>query len=65
MFIITKEELEHMTEAQLHALYHSIIADLTRRNLSAAQCPLTTITLANIQTVLRRKQVRRPHALRF
>ncbi len=65
MFIITKEELEHMSETQLRALYHSIITDLVRRNLSAAHCPLTSISLANIQTVLRRKQVRRPYALRF
>lgn len=56
MFIITKEELEHMTEFQLRQLYTDIIADLTRRGLSAHQCPLTMITLENIRTALRRKQ---------
>ena len=65
MFIITKEELEHMSETQLRALYHSIIADLVRRNISAAHCPLTSITLANIQAVLRRKQALRPCPPRF
>lgn len=56
MFIITKEELEHMSEYQLRELYHGILTDLARRGISAQECPLTMVTLANIQSVLRRKQ---------
>ncbi len=65
MFIISKEELEHLTEAQLRELYHGIIADCARRNISATDCPLTMITLENIQTALRRKRSLRPSAPRF
>ena len=43
MFIITKEEIEHMTEFQLRELYHGIITDLAKRGLSAQDCPLTMI----------------------
>ncbi len=62
MFIISKEELEHLTEAQLREIYHGIIADCVRRNISAMSCPLTMITLENIQTVLRRKRALKPSA---
>ena len=65
MFIISKEELEHLTEAQLRELYHGIIADCTSRNISAMSCPLTMITLEYIQTVLRRKRALRPSTPRF
>ena len=62
MFIITKEELEHMTEFQLRQLYTDILADLASRGLSAHQCPLTMITLENIHTALRRKRICKPTA---
>jgi hypothetical protein len=65
MFIITKEELEHMTEFQLRQLYASILADLASRGLSALDCPLTLITLENIRAVLRGKQICKPLAPRF
>ena len=64
-YIITQAELEHMSIAQLKALYHGILADLAQRGLSAHQCPLTMITLENIRTVLRRKQAYRPRSLHF
>lgn len=65
MVVISKEELEHMTEAQLRELYNGIIADCARRNISAMSCPLTMITLENIQAVLRRKRSLMPSAPRF
>lgn len=65
MFIITKEELERMSIAQLKALYHGILADLANRGLSALDCPLTMVTLENISTILRRKQTLRPAASHF
>lgn len=65
MFIITKEELEHMSEFQLRELYHGILADLAKRGLSALDCQLTMVTLENIRAVLRRKQTCRPCMLRF
>ncbi|MDE1152228.1 MAG: hypothetical protein PW788_06780 [Micavibrio sp.] len=65
MFIITKEELEHTSVAQLKALYHSIFADLANRVLSALDCPLTMVTLENIRAVLRRKQGLKHPAPRF
>lgn len=67
MFIITKEELEHMTEFQLRQLYSNILADLSQRGLSAQDCPLTMITLENIRVVLHRKQACacKPPAPRF
>jgi hypothetical protein len=60
MFIITKAELEHMSEYQLRELYHGILSDLARRGLSAKECPLTMVTLTNIQEVLCRKQALKP-----
>lgn len=65
MFIITKEELEHMNIAQLKALYHGILADLANRGLSALNCSLTMITLENIRVVLRLKQGLKPPTLHF
>lgn len=65
MFIITKEELEHMTEFQLRQLYTDILTDLARCGLSAQDCPLTMITLENIRATLRRKQACKPPAPRF
>lgn len=60
MFIISKEELEHLAEAQLRELYHGIITDCAHRNISAMSCPLTMITLENIQTIIRKKRSLRP-----
>lgn len=65
MFIITKEEIEHMSIVQLKALYHGILADLANSGLSALDCPLTMITLENIRAVLHRKQALKPLALSF
>ncbi len=65
MFIITLAELEHLGEAELHAMYHSILTDLTRRNLSAADCPLSRISLENIQRILHRKRAYKPRGPRF
>lgn len=65
MFIITKEELEHMSIAQLKALYHGILADLANRGHSALDCPLTMVTLENIRTMLRRKQAWKPRTFCF
>lgn len=65
MFIITKEELEHMSEFQLRKLYHDILADITKRGHSALDYPLTMITLENIRAVLRRKQSLKPSGPRF
>lgn len=65
MFIITKEELENMSEFQLRELYRGILADLAKRDISALDCPLTMVTLENIRAILRRKQVYRPTAPRF
>ena len=64
-YIITQAELEHLGEIELRAMYHGILADLARRDLSAQDCPMTRITLDNIQRVLRRKQALRPPAPRF
>ena len=64
-YIITQAELEHLNEMQLRAMYSGILADLARRNMAAADCPLTRITLDNIQRVLRRKQVLKPRGPRF
>lgn len=64
-YIITQEELEHMSIVQLKALYNDILADLANRGLSALDCPLTMITLDNIRAVLRRKQACKPHMPRF
>lgn len=65
MFIIMKEEIEHMSIAQLKTLYHSLLTDLANRGLSALNCPLTMITLGNIRAVLRRKEAYKLPAPRF
>ncbi|MDI1226923.1 MAG: hypothetical protein PSY14_04480 [bacterium] len=64
-YIITQAELEHLGEMQLRAMYSGILADLSGRNLSAQGCPMTRITLENIQTVLRRKRAFKPPSPRF
>lgn len=64
-YIITQAELEHLNEMQLRAMYSGILADLAGRNLTAQDCPMTRITLENIQTVLRRKRTFKPSAPRF
>lgn len=60
MFIITQAELEHLNEYQLRQLYTDVLTDLAKRSLSARDCPLTMMTLENIQTVLRKKRALRP-----
>ena len=64
-YIITQAELEHLGEMQLRAIYSGILADLAGRNLSAQDCPMSCITLENIQTVRRRKRAFKPLAPRF
>lgn len=64
-YIITQVELAHLTETELRGLYHRIVSDLTRRNLSLDDCPLAEITLQNILRVLARKQVLQHKAPRF
>ena len=64
-YIITTQELEHLSEAELHQKFHAILNDLARRNMATADCPLATMTLENIQRVLQRKRALKPRGPRF
>ena len=64
-YIITQAELEHLNEMQLRAMYSGILADLARRNMAAADCPLATMTLENIRRAIQRKRALKPRAPRF
>jgi hypothetical protein len=64
-YIIPTQELEHLSEAELRQKYSAILADLARRNLAAADCPLATVTLENIRHAIQRKRARTPRGPRF
>jgi hypothetical protein len=64
-YIITTQELDHLSEQELHQKYNAILSDLARRNLSAADCPLATVTLENIRRVIQRKKALKPRGPRF
>ncbi len=64
-YIITQAELEHFNDAELKEKFNAILADLARRNMAAADCPLATATLENIRQVLLRRRARRPQGPRF
>ena len=64
-YIITTQELEHLSEMELRHKHNAILNDLARRNLAAADCPLATMTLENIRRVLQRKQALKPRGPRF
>ena len=59
-YIITTQELEHLSEMELRQKHNAILNDLARRNLAAADCPLATMTLENIRRALQRKQALKP-----
>jgi hypothetical protein len=57
-YLITQAELEHYSDIELRQKLNAILADLARRNMAAADCPLAMLTLRNIQEVLRRKALK-------
>lgn len=59
-YIITPQELEHLSEAELHHKFNAILTDLARRNIAAADCPLATATLENIRRAIQRKRAHAP-----
>ena len=64
-YIITTQELEHLSDAQLHTKFNAILQELSRRNMSVADCPLATASLENIRRVLHRRMARKPCGPRF
>ena len=64
-YLITMPELEHLSEAELNHKYNAILNDLSRRNLSATDCPLATVTLENIRRAIQRKKGLKPRGPRF
>lgn len=63
--LITQAELEHLSDAELRHKFNAVLADLASRNMTAADCPLTSATLENIRYVLLRRKARRPQGPRF
>lgn len=57
-YLITPQELEDMSEAELRSKFSQILGDLARRQQHAADCPMTLQTLLNILEALRRKRTR-------
>lgn len=59
-YLITQAELEHYSDIELRQKFNAILADLASRNMSAADCPLASLTLENIRRILQRRMARRP-----
>jgi hypothetical protein len=57
--LITLPELETLSETELRAKFSQILDDLARKGSHAQECPLTMLTLRNIQEALRRKRAKR------
>lgn len=57
--LINLPELEQLSETELRSKFCQIINDMARRQQAAQECPLTMLTLQNIQEALRRKRVKR------
>ena len=57
--LITLPELETLSETELRAKFSQILNDLARKGSQAQECPLTMLTLRNIQEALRRKRAKR------
>ena len=65
-YIITMQELEHLSEEELHQKFNAILNDLARRNMAAAaDCPMTMVTLENIRRAIQRKRALKPRGPRF
>lgn len=58
--LITQQELEHLSEAELRAKFSQILDDLARRGKSAQECPLVMASLETIRRTLLRKRSRAP-----
>ena len=58
--LITQHELEHLSEAELRAKFTQILDELSRRGLTAQECPLAMASLENIRRTLLRKRSRAP-----
>lgn len=56
--LITLAELEDLSETELRSKFCQILNDMARRQQQAQECPLTMLTLQNIQEALRRKRAR-------
>ena len=59
-YIITTQELDHLSEAELHQKFHAILNDLASRSMAAADCPLAMVTLENIRRAIQRKRALTP-----
>lgn len=57
-YLITLPELEDLSETELRAKYWNIMNDLIRQHQQTRECPLTMLTLLNIQEALRRKRIK-------
>lgn len=55
--LITLPELEQLSETELRSKFRQILNDLARKERQ--ECPLTMLTLQNIQEALRRKRVKK------
>lgn len=64
-YIIPPQELEHLSETELRGKFSAILADLARRNMAAADCPLAMATLENIRRALLRRAARKPQGPRL
>jgi len=59
-YIITPQELEHLSEPELRSKYCQILNDLAREQHSEQNWPLTMITLQNIQAAIGRRRQLQP-----
>lgn len=57
-YLITPRELEDLSETELRSKFSQTLGELSRKQMHAADCPLTLQTLLNILEALRRKRAR-------
>lgn len=59
-YIITPQELEHLSEPELRSKYCQILNDLARQPHTEQKWPLAMVSLQNIQTAIGRRRQMRP-----
>jgi hypothetical protein len=59
-YIITSQELEHLSEPELRSKYCQILNDLARQHHTEHKWPLAMLSLQNIQTAIGHRRQLRP-----
>ena len=58
--IITQLELQNLNDVELRGVYHRVLNDLSRHDLSIEEHSILMLSLQNIRSVLHRRKPRGP-----